>query len=611
MRALRAVAARNGLFRNASFGKDLFRQNREIRTQGIPTRSFPNTVFLGRLIKTGTERNFSCHNLPIHGNILVRFPVSHQKTDVRQRPVIQSLRCMSREKDNGMDRPGVSKLSEKPELDTKTSSFDPKEHLQQKISETPIVAQMNQRIQRVVHDLNLGDQLSVVAIVTLLGLILTAPYVVRQMKNSENDLEDLVTTDDPVDDFTKLVRQEWGVEERENAVEYMLKDVLQSRALKEAAQSFVVQIFESPEVQSALNRLVKALWTQLVSDPETIKQVVHILQIAIQDEKVRIAAQKLLIELTQEPEVKLSLLKLLQELGRDETVTETVQALITNSAHRSLNDPEVLEHTMEFASDIVGDDVVQQTARDALWNTVGDAVRPATSILFTAAGVGLVAFGIVAMGYARSSESEAQLFETAARSLQINTVAGISRVACWPGQQLKALFRSFGAVLVFPLQLLQRQAVALGRWTCDVATSGLARIGMLPGMAAHSIWAYMVAASNRAIGKHRRYFASAAHGYGNYESIWETLSRYLTLLTAKPGHGIHAIWQLLRSQGQIAGETLILQIYSLGESILFTSSKFTYSVLSVLEDFLTVFLKAAHDIGSILDRAFVTAGRGL
>ena len=52
------------------------------------------------------------------------------------------------------------------------------------------------------------------------------------------------------------------------------------------------------------------------------------------------------------------------------------QGLLTESAHNALNDPEILDHSMEFATDVVGDDVVQRTSGEALRNTVTYAVQP-------------------------------------------------------------------------------------------------------------------------------------------------------------------------------------------------------------------------------------------
>ena len=61
-------------------------------------------------------------------------------------------------------------------------------------------------------------------------------------------------------------------------------------------------------------------------------------------------------------------------------VMEATQTLLTNSAHKTLNDPEILDHSMEFAADVVGDDVVQRTSGEALWNTISYSIRPGFSL---------------------------------------------------------------------------------------------------------------------------------------------------------------------------------------------------------------------------------------
>lgn len=53
--------------------------------------------------------------------------------------------------------------------------------------------------------------------------------------------------------------------------------------------------------------------------------------------------------------------------------------LLTESAHKALNDPEILDHSMEFATDVVGDNILQKTSGEALRNTVTYAVRPSLS----------------------------------------------------------------------------------------------------------------------------------------------------------------------------------------------------------------------------------------
>jgi hypothetical protein len=123
-----------------------------------------------------------------------------------------------------------------------------------------------------------------------------------------------------------------------------------------------------------------------VEDPETVKQVVKLLQIAIQDPAILKAAQKLVLDLVEEPDVKQALIDMIQKLGNDSQVQVATQTLLTESAHNALNDPEITDHSMEFATDVLGDDIVQRTAGEALRNTVGHAVRPASTIFLTATG---------------------------------------------------------------------------------------------------------------------------------------------------------------------------------------------------------------------------------
>lgn len=347
---------------------------------------------------------------------------------------------------------------------------------------------LNQQIKRVMET-NIGDQLSVVFIFGLLIAVLLAPQVVQRVKSTEGShvdeiFDDFFSADDPIDDLTKLARTEWGTaseddeeevldengsvidhKKKKNALEIMLSDVLQSQALQQAAQQFVIQTLQSQPVQDALKRLVKTLWTDLMNDPESIAQVVQLLNFAIQNPRVRESVRQLALDIIEDPEVKQSLIELLQRLGRDDAVMEATKSLLTQSAHSTLNDPEILDHSMEFATDVVGDDIVQRTAGEALRNTVGHAVRPATTVLLTALGVGMMILGVVSIGYARSSEQEAILFESAARSLHTNAINGIVRLLSWP---LRAGQNLFGTAVVpliaVPLQWSKHlvNAVAAG-----------------------------------------------------------------------------------------------------------------------------------------------------
>ena len=333
------------------------------------------------------------------------------------------------------------------------------------------VEQVEERLNRVLHDVaavSTGDQLAVAAIALLLVSLIAAPYVISQMKASNRSYDGLADTDDPVDDFTQLARGEWDSDEsngkgdRVSALENLLTDLATSKALQQAAQQFVLQIINAPEVKQALQRLLLSLWKDLVEDPETVKQVINLLAVAIQDEQVKAAALSLVLDIVAEKEVQASLVAAVQKLGDDNEVQKTLQILLTNTAHTTLNDGEVLDHSMEFATDVLGDDVVQQSAGEALRNTVRHAFRPAATMGLTATGVALMLFGVLALGYARSSEYEARLLDTAARSLQTNAAYGLQRLITWPARQLGRL----GAWLV-----------QLGQGTLQALVSGVTQTG--------------------------------------------------------------------------------------------------------------------------------------
>lgn len=60
-------------------------------------------------------------------------------------------------------------------------------------------------------------------------------------------------------------------------------------------------------------------------------------------------------------------------------VLAATQKLLMESAHRALNDEEILDHSMEFVADVVADDTIQRTTGDAIRHTISHAVRPAIS----------------------------------------------------------------------------------------------------------------------------------------------------------------------------------------------------------------------------------------
>lgn len=108
---------------------------------------------------------------------------------------------------------------------------------------------------------------------------------------------------------------------------------------------------------------------------------------------------------------------------------------------------------MEFATDVLGDDIVQRTAGEALRNTVGHAVRPASTVVFTTFGLVLLMSSILAVGYARSTEQEVHLFEIAAKSFANNASLGIQRILSWPGQMVESVGVFCLSIILFPVRV--------------------------------------------------------------------------------------------------------------------------------------------------------------
>jgi hypothetical protein len=209
------------------------------------------------------------------------------------------------------------------------------------------------------------------------------------MRRSDSTYED-IDPEDPVMDLAAMIRGEYFGPEEDGEIEggarsalglhRIIADLLKSPQVGEAATQLVTNIIQSPQFKRACQVLLKELWTDLVEDPETLKQVIHLLQNAIQDPKIKDAAVQLVMEVFGDDQVLDELVVLVQRLGVEKQVQDATQALLVESAHNALNDPEILDHSMEFATDVVGDDVVQQTAGEALYNTLSYAVRPTLSV---------------------------------------------------------------------------------------------------------------------------------------------------------------------------------------------------------------------------------------
>lgn len=172
---------------------------------------------------------------------------------------------------------------------------------------------------------------------------------------------------------------------------------------------------------------------------------------------------------------------------------------------------------MEFATDVVGDDIVQQTSGEALRNTVTYAVGPgvsaceylplcsftrmandfdawltffpARSTVLVVLGAGLLVFSISAFGRSRSTEQEAAMvdkaFSSISRSMLSSARGGVSYVASLPGRMLSLLLR----VVTFPYRMAANAVSGIeGAGTSIISTlsGAIISIQALPAAIAHT-----------------------------------------------------------------------------------------------------------------------------
>jgi hypothetical protein len=373
----------------------------------IPARSIP-------VLSIGTAKSFSSSTLVSFN----RFAVAPQT--IQCRAALPSARAILSRNASGSGSGNSSKhekeiLAENnkskdspPSPDTRTELHN-NNKIQEFMDSTVSTVRTNvgsaeATIKRAVEELSTGDLLSVYGIVFLIVMIAVAPSIIRRLQSSERD--DNNYDDDPVLDLARMIRGEYleltkrskGNEESESGenveddkertggrtsamgLDRIVADLLKSPQIQEAATNLVTKVIQSDQFKTACQVLFKELLKDLLDDPDTLKQVIHLLQNAIADEKIKEAAVQLATDIFGDDRVLDELVTLVQRLGMEQQVQYATQALLVESAHNALNDPEILDHSMEFATDVVGDDVVQQTAGEALYNTMSYAFRPTLSV---------------------------------------------------------------------------------------------------------------------------------------------------------------------------------------------------------------------------------------
>lgn len=248
----------------------------------------------------------------------------------------------------------------------------------------------------------------------LLGFV-AGPSIYNAMKNSphtEDDYMFSIPVDDPVEHSVRILMElnhDESVlsstdEEKsllkstfnnpEDDAKRILNELLASDQLRTTASRIASGVIQSPPFQNACKVLVRNIWDDLINDPETNKQLVALVQSVVNNERVYNAVKEMMIQLVNDEEVYKELTKLVVQLGEEKEVLDATQRLLTESTHKTLNDPSVLDHSMEFATEVVGDDVVQRSGGEALRNTLGYAVQPSGGAILVSIGTMIVAGAI-------------------------------------------------------------------------------------------------------------------------------------------------------------------------------------------------------------------------
>jgi len=339
-------------------------------------------------------------------------------------------------------------------------------------------------------------------IAVLFLAVLLTPIVIEQMKQSDSTYEEIEVDDalrNVVSDIAKDIEgsdleKAFGIEREPRSLSEeeddetravgnfidVVSDVLNSEALQSAIASLVTRVVQSSQFQDVCHSLLRNLWNDLVNDPETTTQIVQLLNNAIKNDEIRLSVRELVLQLIQDEEVYKQFTNLVVRLGEDREVLDATQALLTESAHQALNDPEILDHSMEFATDVVGDDIVQRTSGEALRNTVSYAVQPGLSTVLAFAGVALVFISFSALSNVRSSTKEDAVVDAALSSPAFQEHAGrllerVTNLLLLPWTATTAVGKGVANVALLPFNV------------ASSAVYGLVRMGKSASSAARNL----------------------------------------------------------------------------------------------------------------------------
>merc|ERR1712232_56187 len=152
----------------------------------------------------------------------------------------------------------------------------------------------NQFIKQKISDMkdvkwNISDFLAVSSAIFLLGAIIGGPTMIREMKKSDINHEDII---DPEDltliynqalDYARDLHSLSGVDQKEdqknllvNGAADIISQVLQTEKVQHSLINLVLSLFQSPQIIESCHILVKNLFEKLVNDPQTTEQLIDL-----------------------------------------------------------------------------------------------------------------------------------------------------------------------------------------------------------------------------------------------------------------------------------------------------------------------------------------------
>ena len=164
--------------------------------------------------------------------------------------------------------------------------------------------------------------------------------------------------------------------------------VLNDPSVLKIAARFVGELARDPELQRVAAeegaKISRHIVKQVLDDPETTRYVVKVLQRASKDPETQTALLELSYWLLEQEPVRQQLVKLTNGVMVDPSFLKESAALGTWISHQVLDDEAVYNHSCDFCMAVLSDPTLQQTAGNALWESVKGIVSPTSWIFGTA-----------------------------------------------------------------------------------------------------------------------------------------------------------------------------------------------------------------------------------